>query len=65
MKENKWKIIIILCVVLVVLLFIIPLGVSALIYEDNFGNRYEKYAPMARNIDEFEGLNSHRYAFCL
>ena len=34
-----------------------------MIYEDNFGNRYEKYEPMARSIDEFEGLNSHRYTF--
>lgn len=63
MKVNKGKIVIILTVVLVILLFIIPLSISAFIYEDNFGNRYEKYAPMARNIDEFEGLNSNRYTF--
>lgn len=63
MKINKRKIIIVLVVVLVVILFIIPIGISALIYEDNFGSRYEKYSPMARNIDEFEGLNSKRYTF--
>lgn len=62
-KVNKRKIIIILTVVLVILLFIIPLGLSAFIYEDNFGNRYEKYKPMARNIGEFEELNSNRYTF--
>lgn len=63
MKGNKRKIVIILGIVLVVLLFILPFVISALIYKDNFGSRYEKYAPMARHIDEFEGLNSKRYTF--
>jgi hypothetical protein len=64
MKANKRKIIIIILgAVLIILLFIIPFGVSAMIYEDNFGNRYEKYEPMARSIDEFEELNSNRYTF--
>ena len=63
MKEKKSKTVIIVVVVLILLLFIAPFGVAAMIYEDNFGNRYEKYEPMARSIDEFEGLNSHRYTF--
>lgn len=64
MKANKRKIIIIILgVVLIILLFIIPFGVSVMIYEDNFGNRYEIYEPMARSIEEFEGLNSNRYTF--
>ena len=63
MHTRKRKIIIILSVVLIVLLLIIPFGLSAMIYEDNFGNRYETYAPYARSIDEFEGLNSQKYTF--
>ncbi len=63
MNGKKRKIIIILGIVLIILLLIIPFGLSAMIYEDNFGDRYESYAPMARSIDEFEGLNSHRYTF--
>ena len=34
-----------------------------MIYEDNFGDRYETYAPMARSVDEFDGLNVKRYTF--
>lgn len=63
MKVRKRKVIIILSTVLIVLLLIIPFGLSAMIYEDNFGNRYSTYAPMSRSIDEFEGLNSQRYTF--
>ena len=50
-------------VVLMVLLLIVPFGLSAMIYEDNFGDRYETYAPMARSVDEFDGLNVKRYTF--
>ncbi len=63
MKTKRRKIIIILGIVLILLLLIIPFGLAAMIYEDNFGDRYETYAPMARSIDEFEGLNLHRYTF--
>ena len=38
-------------VVLLVSLLIVPFGLSAMIYEDNFGDRYETYAPMARSVD--------------
>jgi len=63
MNGKKRKIIIILSIVLIIILLIIPFGLSVMIYEDNFGDRYETYAPMARSIDEFEGLNLQRYTF--
>lgn len=63
MHTRKRKIIIILSVVLIVLLLVIPFAIAAMIYEDNFGDRYETYAPYARSIDEFEGLHSHKYTF--
>jgi dipeptidyl aminopeptidase/acylaminoacyl peptidase len=62
MKTKKRKIIIILSIALIILLMI-PFGISAMIYEDNFNDRYETYAPMARSIEEFEGLNLQRYTF--
>ena len=63
MNGKKRKIIIILSIVLIIILLIIPFGISVMIYEDNFGDRYETYAPMARSIDEFDGLNLQRYTF--
>ena len=63
MSTRKRKIIVTVIVVLMVLLLIVPIGLSAMIYEDNFGDRYETYAPMARSIDEFDGLNVKRYTF--
>ncbi len=63
MSAKKRRIIIIFSVVLITLLLIIPFGLSAMIYEDNFGDRYETYAPYSRSIDEFEGLNSQKYTY--
>ena len=63
MSTRKRKIIVTVIVVLMVLLLIVPFGLSAMIYEDNFGDRYETYAPMARSVDEFDGLNVKRYTF--
>lgn len=63
MYSRKRKIIVILSVVFIVLLLIIPFGLSVMIYEDNFGERFETYAPMARSKDEFAGLKVHRYTF--
>jgi len=62
-STRKRKIIVTVIVVLMVLLLIVPFGLSAMIYEDNFGDRYETYAPMARSLDEFDGLNVKRYTF--
>jgi len=61
--SRKRKIIIILLVALSLLLIVIPFGLSAMIYEGNFGDRYETYEPMARSINEFEGLQSQRHTF--
>lgn len=63
MKSRKQKNIIVVSLVLITLFFLIPLGLSAMIYEGNFGERYIKYPPMSRSMDEFEGLNSQRYTF--
>lgn len=63
MNGKKRKLIIIFGIVLILLLVIIPFGISVMIYEDNFGSRYETYAPMARSIDEFEGLKLEKYTF--
>ena len=63
MHTKKQKILVLLSVVFLVLLFVIHFGLSAMIYEDNFGERYEPYAPTARSTDEFDGLNSQRYRF--
>lgn len=63
MHTRKRKIIVISLVVLILLLLITPFGLAAMIYEDNFGDRYETYVPMARSIDEFDGLQSQRYTF--
>jgi dipeptidyl aminopeptidase/acylaminoacyl peptidase len=63
MNRKKRKIILVFSIVLIILLLIIPFGLAVMIYEDNFGDRYETYAPMARSIDEFEGLNLQRYTF--
>lgn len=63
MHTKKRKIIVISIVVLILLLLITPFGLSAMIYEGNFGDRYGTYAPMARSIDEFDGLHSQRYTF--
>lgn len=63
MNKKKRKVIIIFSIVLIVLLFILPFGISIMIYEDNFGDRYETYEPMARSMDEFKELSSKRHTF--
>ncbi|WP_200798712.1 alpha/beta hydrolase family protein [Bacillus tuaregi] len=63
MHIRKRKFIITFITVIVFLLLIMPFVLSAMIYEDNFGDRYETYAPMARSIDEFYGLNYQRHTF--
>ncbi len=67
MQSKKRKIfvriIVVISIIMTLLLFILPFGLAVFIYEDNFGDRYELYAPTARRIDDFEGLNSQRYTF--
>jgi dienelactone hydrolase len=62
MKRRR-RLILILGVVLFLILFLIPFGLSVMIYEDNFGNRYETYVPRGRSMEEFPGLLSQRYTF--
>lgn len=40
-----------------------PPIIARVVYDDNFGKRFETYKPTARSIDEFEGLNVAEYAF--
>jgi hypothetical protein len=64
MKNNNKKVIIAsIIIVLIVFLVITPLGLCYMIYQDNFGNRYETISWMARSLDEFNGLRSQRYTF--
>lgn len=63
MKNKKRKFIIISFAVMFMLFLIIPLGLAVMIYEDNFGERYETYIPMSRSNDEFENLNMQRFTF--
>lgn len=63
MKNKKRRLLIGLSIIVVLLVFVFPFGISAMIYEANFGDRYTTYEPMARNLKEFEGLNSQRYTF--
>lgn len=63
MKSKKKKLILGLCFVLVFIFAIIPLGISFVIYNDNFGRRYESDELILRRTTEFEGLNAQRYTF--
>ncbi|ABX42356.1 alpha/beta hydrolase [Lachnoclostridium phytofermentans] len=62
-KKKKRKIIIAISITLIVLLVIVPLGISTYIYQSNFGGRFETISWMARNLDEFDGLESKKYTF--
>lgn len=56
-KKDTLKRIIISCLIsLTVLTFVLPFSVAVYIYESNFGERYETYAPTAFQISDFEGL---------
>lgn len=63
MLKNKKKIIIALCITLIVLFVIAPLFLSVYIYKSNFGSRYETISWMVRSLNEFPGLNAHKYTF--
>lgn len=45
------------------LLLIVPLGLAVMLYEQNFSQRLESYAPLGRSLDEFEGMNRERFTF--
>lgn len=63
MLKNKKKIIIALCITLIILFVTAPLFLSVYIYKSNFGSRYETISWMVRSLNEFPGLNAHKYTF--
>lgn len=63
MVKKKKKIILVCITIVVLLCIIIPHGISIMIYNENFGKRFETISWMERSIDEFEGLNAQRYTF--
>lgn len=62
-KINKKKLGIIIGIVMILLLFVLPFGIAAMVYEDNFNKRYETYEPYAFAVDNFNGLYADRVTF--
>ncbi len=46
-----------------VLIALVPLGVYAWIYQENFGRRFETYGPTAHSVADFEGLAAESCTF--
>lgn len=64
MKNKKIKkISLIILSVLVLILFILPFGMAIMVYEDNFGERYETYEPYAFSVEQFDNLQAKQYSF--
>lgn len=63
MSKKKRIIFLALSIVVLTIFVVIPFGLAAMIYEDNFGSRYTSYEPMARSIDEFKDLQAERVTF--
>lgn len=63
MNAKKRKVIIIVATALLFVLFVLPMGLAVVVHESNFGDRYEKYTPMSRDISEFQELKADRYTF--
>lgn len=56
-KKDTPKRVIISCLIsLAVLTLVLPFLLSVYIYESNFSERYEVYAPTAFNVSDFDGL---------
>ena len=58
----KKRVSVIVCIVLG-LLVIVPFGLAVFLYEQNFGERLEPYAPLSRSLDEFAGLKREKFTF--
>lgn len=41
----------------------LPKIIASAVYKDNFEQRFETYEPMARSLDEFDGLRVSEYTF--
>lgn len=63
-KKDTPKRVVIGCLIsLAVLTFVLPFSLSVYIYESNFSDRYETYAPTAFHISDFEGLEVNECTF--
>lgn len=62
-KKKKRRLVLIICIILAVILLTAPLLVSLAVYQENFGKRFDTYAPIGWSIDEFEGLKAQKYTF--
>lgn len=63
-KRRGRRIALVACVVVAVLLLtVVPFGVSAYVYESNFGSRLQTSAFMERTPDEFPGLSVRESSF--
>lgn len=65
--KRTIKITLIVLAIIVVLLIsaslFLPNMIASSVFESNFGSRYETYAPLARDISEFDGLMVSEYKF--
>lgn len=56
-KKKIWKCVVIGCtIVLLVVTVLLPSVLSVIVYEENFGHRFETYAPLAFHVSDFDGL---------
>lgn len=61
-KSKKKIIIIVLCAV-VALLIAGDWILTVIVYNENFGQRFETYEPLMMYLDDFDGLQRTRYEF--
>lgn len=55
-KDTRKRVVITCLILLTVLTLVLPFSLAVYIYESNFGERYETYAPTAFQASDFEGL---------
>lgn len=62
-KKPLWVKIILVVLIVTVVNIAVFTGVSIYIYESVFGVRFETYAPLGYNVEDFEGLQRAEYTF--
>ena len=62
-KSSKKKIAAIVASIIAVLLIAGDWMASAMVYDENFNQRFESYEPLKRSVDDFDGLRRTRYQF--
>ena len=62
-RRSIRRTVIILCAVLVLIAVVLPMAVSAIVYETVFGERYTTDAFYAFSLSDFPGLQAERYTF--